>query len=197
MEQIRSFIAIELPGPIKEELASLEKRLKAGRHSFVKWVDAAGIHLTLQFLGSIPLTTVPQITAAMGRIVQPSPPMSFQLGSLGVFPNWERPQVVWVAIGGEVDKLARLQKGLETALIPLGFAPESRAFTAHLTLGRLRQQASTAEKKTFGEWVQSVRSESNLPFQADAISLMKSQLTPAGAIYTHLARLALGGQRTD
>ena len=194
MEQVRSFIAIELPSEIRAELASLEERLKARRHPFVKWVDPEGIHLTLKFLGSIALTTVPQIIDAITKIAQPISPFRLQMGGLGVFPNWQRPQVVWVGIGGEVGKLAILQRDMEAALAPLGFPPESRSFSAHLTLGRLRERASPKERQKFGQWVGSTKFEASLTFEVNTLSLMKSQLTPSGAIYSQLASIELGGQ---
>ena len=194
MEQVRSFIAVELPSEIRAELASLEERLKARRHPFVKWVDSESIHLTLKFLGNIALATVPQIIDAITKIAQPISPFRLQMGGLGVFPNWQRPQVVWVGIGGEVGKLAILQRDMEAALSPLGFPPESRSFKAHLTLGRLRERTSPQDKQKFGEWVTSIKFETALSFEVNALSLMKSQLTPSGAIYSQLASIELGGQ---
>ena len=193
MERIRSFIAIELPPQIRAELSSLEEKLRAGQHPFVKWVDPEGIHLTLKFLGGIPSTTVPEIIEAMTRTAQPASPFSLQLGGLGVFPNWQRPQVVWVGMGGDIDKLAGLHRDLETALSSLGFASESRRFRAHLTLGRLRERALPKDRQKFGEWVTSIKFETSLSFEVNALSLMKSQLTPSGAIYTQLASVELGG----
>lgn len=122
MERIRSFIAIELPEEIRAELTSLEQRLQAGQHTFVKWVHPDGVHLTLKFLGSIGADLVPEIVEVMNRVARPASPMSLQIGGLGAFPSWNRPQVVWVGMGGEVDRLAKLQNNLESALTRLGFA---------------------------------------------------------------------------
>jgi len=193
MEQIRSFIAIELPREIRAGLDSLEERLKAGQHPFVKWVDPEGIHLTLKFLGNIALTTVPEIIEAITKIAQPISPFRLQIGGLGVFPNWQRPQVVWVGIGGEVEKLAALQRDMEAALAPLGFPSESRSFKAHLTLGRLRERASPGDRQRFAAWARSIEFETSRPFEVSALRLMKSQLTPSGAIYSQLASVELGG----
>jgi len=195
MERIRSFIAIELPPEIRDGLDSLEERLKAGRHSCVKWVDPGSIHLTLKFLGNIDSTTVPEIVQAMNKVPKPPSPLSFQIEGLGVFPNWNRPQVIWVGIGGDTMKLASLQTDLENALLPLGFTPESRAFRPHLTLGRLRDRASLQDRQTFGTWARSVKLETALSFEVNALSLMKSQLTPAGAKYDRLASVELGARR--
>jgi 2'-5' RNA ligase len=194
MERVRSFIAVELPPEVRAELGSLEERLKGGKHPFVKWVDPDGIHLTLKFLGGIPADMVPRVSEAMTRVAGPVAPFSLRMGAVGVFPNWQRPQVVWVGVGGDVDRLAGLQRELETALAKLGLAPEARSFKAHLTLGRLRERATPPDKQGFGAWAQSLGYEGGLSFEVDAVSLMKSQLTPAGAIYSQLASAPLAGR---
>ena len=193
MELVRSFIAIELPQEVKARLAAMEEKLKARRHPFVKWVDPESIHLTLKFLGNVALDTVPQIVEAMNRIAQPVSPFSLQVGGAGAFPNWQRPQVIWVGIQGETGRLAALQKELEAALSSLGFPPESRAFSPHLTLGRLRDRVSSEDRRGFGQWAQSVKLEISPSFEVDAIRLIKSQLTPNGPIYTEIDSAKLKG----
>lgn len=193
MEQIRSFIAIELPSEIKAELASLEQRLKTGQHSFVKWVDPEGIHLTLKFLGNIAPATVPQIIESLTGAVQEVSPFRLQLGRLGAFPNLSRPRVVWVGIGGELETLAVLQKAVDSSLCNLGFSPESRVFSPHLTLGRLREKVPPGESQGFGQWASSIEFEPSRLFNIENLSLMRSRLTPGGAIYSQLASLDLKG----
>ena len=70
MEQIRSFIAIELPDELKQELSQLQSRLKAGKQPGVKWVDIYGIHLTLKFLGNIAINRTGEITKAIEEAAQ-------------------------------------------------------------------------------------------------------------------------------
>ena len=79
-----------------------------------------------------------------------------------------------------------LQQNIDSALAPLGFAKEERPFVPHLTLARIREGASPKERKGFGELVMSTSFEISYPFDVEAVSLMRSQLTPAGAIYTRL-----------
>jgi 2'-5' RNA ligase len=193
MELVRSFIAIELPQDVKATLAAMEEKLKARRHPFVKWVDPESIHLTLKFLGNVALDSIPQIVEAMTRTAQPASPFSLQVGGAGAFPNWQRPQVIWVGIQGETGRLAALHKELEAALSPLGFQPESRAFSPHLTLGRLRDRVSSEDRRGFGQWAQSVKLEVSPSFEVDAIRLIKSQLTPNGPIYTEIDSAKLEG----
>ncbi len=191
MERIRSFIAIELPDPLKQALTQLESRLKTDRQPYVKWVNPTSIHLTLKFLGSISADLVAEITRAIGTAVPGTAPFRLKTGALGVFPNPKRVQVVWVGLEGELDKLNHLQQKLETSLSPLGFPPETRRFTPHLTLARLRDQASASEREEMGRLVAETRLDGATEITVDAISLMKSELTRAGPIYTRISRVEL------
>jgi len=191
MEQVRSFIAIELPDELKVGLAQLEAQLKMRRQPWVKWVDPYSIHLTLKFLGSVNVDRINEITKVMEESVQGIPPLHLEVKDLGVFPSLSRVQVAWVGVSGEVDKLSQLQQHLETNLARLGFAPESRPFTPHLTLARLRNQASLDEQQKFGQLIANTRFEATYTIKVDAISLIKSQLTREGAIYSRISLVAL------
>ena len=191
MEQIRSFIAIELPDELKLGLTQLEARLKLDKQPWVKWVNPYSIHLTLKFLGNIAVDRTGEITKAMEDAVQGISPFHLEVKELGVFPNLRRVQVAWVGISGEVDKLSQLQKRIETTLTPLGFTPESRAFTPHLTLARLRDQASLDERQRLGQLIANTKFEAAYTIEVDAISLMRSQLTREGAIYSRISLVEL------
>jgi len=191
-EEIRSFIAIELPEEAKKGLARLRKELERDEHRFVKWVDPGGIHLTLKFLGNIPSKRVAEITEAIEKAVQGISPFHLEISGLGAFPSVRQARVFWVGVGGELDKLSRLQQNIDSALAALGFAKEERPFVPHLTLARIREGASPPERRSFGELVGSTIFEDKYPVAVEAIRLMRSQLTPAGAIYTCLLVVGLG-----
>ena len=191
MEQVRSFIAIELPDELKRELSHLEAQLKSGSQPGIKWVDPYSIHLTLKFLGNIAVDRIEEITKAMDEAAQGIPPFNLEVKNLGVFPNLKRVQVTWVGISGEIDKLNQLQKQIESRLAHLGFAPESRPFTPHLTLARLRDQVSLNERQGFGQLIATTRFESACNIKVDTISLMRSQLTREGAIYSRISSVRL------
>ncbi len=190
MEQIRSFIAIELPDKLKLRLGQLEAQLKSDKQPWVKWVNPNSIHLTLKFLGNIAPDKSSEVTRAMEEAAQEIPPFHLEIKVLGVFPNLKRVQVVWVGISGEVDKLSKLQQRIESNLARLGFAPESRPFTPHLTLARLRNQASSDERQRFGQLIADTKFEVGT-IKVDAISLMRSQLTREGAIYSRISLVNL------
>jgi 2'-5' RNA ligase len=191
MEQVRCFIAIELPDEVKAGLTRLQAQLKSGNPPPVKWVDPYGIHLTLKFLGNVAADRLSQITGAIEEAAQGIPPFHLEVKGLGVFPNLRRVQVAWVGISGEVDKLIQLQKRIESNLARLGFAPELRAFTPHLTLARVRDQASSDERQRLGQIIADTKFEATYTFPVEAISLMRSQLTREGAIYSQISSVEL------
>jgi 2'-5' RNA ligase len=192
-EQIRSFIAIELSEEAKEGLARLRRELERGQHRFVKWVEPGGIHLTLKFLGNIPSKQVKEITEAIGKAAQGISPFHLEISGTGVFPSPKQVRVFWVGVGGEVDKLSRLQRSIDSALAALGFAKEERPYVPHLTLARIREGTSVPERRSFGELVASTVFEDKYSIEVEAVRLMRSQLTPAGAVYTCLSVVGLRG----
>ena len=197
MEQVRSFIAIELPDELKLGLTRLEDQLNMTRQPWVKWVNPHSIHLTLKFLGSISIDRVSEITGAMEAAIQGIPPFRLEVKDLGVFPSSRRVQVAWVGISGEVDKLSQLQQHLESNLSHLGFAAESRPFRPHLTLARLHNQASLDERQSFGQLIATTRFEAAYPIKVNAINLMRSQLTREGAIHSRISSVGLDKSRSS
>ena len=191
MEQVRCFIAVELPEEVRDEIAQLQAQLKSGNQPGVKWVDPYSIHLTLKFLGSVDQDKISPITKAMVEAAHGIFPFHLKVEGLGVFPNLRRVQVAWVGLSGEVEKLAQLQQGIESALTKLGFAPEKRRFTPHLTLARLRDRASLEERQRLGQLITDTKFEPVHNFPVDAISLMRSQLTREGAIYSQIDSVEL------
>jgi len=105
---------------------------------------------------------------------------------LGVFPDPRRPRVLWVAVVGEVDKLVILQQAVDTALSPFGFVKENRAFVPHLTLARLRDDMPARVRQSFGQRFLATKLESLPLYKVGSLNLMKSQLTPGGAIYSRI-----------
>ncbi len=190
MEPIRSFIAIELPDELKRTLIQLQDHLKAGQ-SGVKWVSPQGIHLTLKFLGNITTGSIDEIILAMAKATEGISPFRLKIKDLGVFPNLKRIQVVWVGVSGEVDQVSSMQRRIESELAPLGFTPESRPFTPHLTLGRLNDRVSLSERQRLGQLIAGTRFEATYDFRVDFIHLIKSQLTREGAIYSRIGSIKL------
>ena len=116
MEQIRSFIAIELPPQVKSSLAAIQSRLKAGSCAPVKWVDPAIMHLTLKFLGYVKADAIGGVTSALKEACRGAAPLQLRIDGTGVFPGPRRVQVVWVGLDGDIAGLAQLQPGSACAV---------------------------------------------------------------------------------
>jgi len=190
-ERIRSFIAIELSEEARKGLARLENELVRNEQPFIKWVRPESIHLTLKFLGNISVRRVEEISSAIKMAVQGVPPFHLEISGLGAFPNLRQPRVLWVGIHGETDMLLRLQQNVDSQLASLSFAKEERPFVPHLTLARLRQEASPEKRRGFGKLVESVSSKASYAINVNTLCLMRSQLRPEGAIYTRLFQVKL------
>lgn len=191
MKEIRAFIAIELPDEIKHDLSNVLTRLKPGREKSVKWVDSNSIHLTLKFLGNISESKVVDITQTITQASSKIFPFDLEIKGLGAFPNLKSPRVVWVGIGGDIPSVSNLQRLIDQSLVPLGFSPEKRVFSPHLTLGRVRDKTNLKEKAELGKAVESTTVQKSPSFSVDKFSLMQSTLTSSGAIYNKIATVVL------
>ena len=185
--EIRCFVALNLPPELKGGLAELEARLKEARAD-VSWVKPENIHLTLKFLGGVEETRIPLIKRAIQEGLRGGGPLVLSLAGLGVFPNPRSPRVIWVGVEGDTERMEKLQKRLEQALEEVGFPREARSFSPHMTLGRMRSRQGTAGLMELVERLGEYRAGS---IQAESIELMRSQLHPAGAIYTILESFPL------
>jgi len=193
VKEIRAFIAIELSKEIREALTRLQERLKSRiPHRSVRWVRVEGIHLTLKFLGDVPASSIDGISQALEVACGGFEPFTLEAAGLGCFPNSRRPRVLWVGVREESGVLNRLQKSVEDELARLGFERERRSFNPHLTLGRVQRRVSHNDRQRLGELI--AESEVGLldSMRVPAVKLMRSDLQPAGAVYTALARVALG-----
>jgi 2'-5' RNA ligase len=184
---MRTFIAIEIPDATKTAMAAVQAQLKRSGVS-ASWTRPESIHLTLKFLGEVPEESVSAITEALKRSAEGLGRFHLRIAGTGVFPSEKNPRVVWIGVSGELDKLMGIQLRVEEQMVRLGFPQEDRKFTPHLTIGRIKHIPSRA---SWAHALESVKTVALPGFEAGAISLMKSELKPAGAVYTELGRAEL------
>ncbi len=189
---IRSFIAIELPDEVVRGLTLtatyLRRRLPG---SDLKWVAPGNIHVTLKFLGEVTLSRIQDVRSTLESALSSAPPLRLGIDTPGAFPSQRAPRIVWVGLNGDVEKLASLARQVDAAMQPLGFPREDRPFTPHLTLARVREGASASTIDALRAALASAPVTAGLSFEAAAVSLMRSQLTPGGAIYGRVAYFPL------
>jgi 2'-5' RNA ligase len=190
MTMLRLFLAIPVPGEVKKELVAAQKILThANPH--VRGVELPGIHLTMKFLGDTPEEKIGAIRKAMeSAAAAVAAPIRLRCAGTDAFPNLDRPRVLWAGLSGDTEALGALHRELERALERLGFAREERAFHPHLTLGRLKEPKMLgALHKAWPRVAEMAFGE----FAAEALVLYRSELKPAGAVYTSIERVALPG----
>lgn len=183
-KSIRAFLAVEIPPDIKNRIRDIQKSLTPLVQD-IRWTRPEGIHLTLKFFDNISEKDILCISKVVEKKAEDTIPITLNVKTIGVFPELNRPRVLWVGIQGETDRLSRLQDEIETDLQEFGFQREKRSFTPHLTLGRARSQRRMftgigkvlADKETYQAGQFGVR----------GLTLFKSELKPDGAVYTKLA----------
>lgn len=184
-QTVRVFIALDLPVQAKEMLRETIRQLADALPAGIRWVDPSGIHLTLKFLGDVDVGQVDPLLAAMEQAACGFESDSFplSLSGLGVFSNAREPRVLWAGVQGELESLGRLQMLVDKAVSELGFARERRPFRPHLTLGRVRDQVSQLERRKIGETMGQAHLAGGQSWEAREVHLIRSTLTPNGAIY--------------
>jgi len=186
MSVIRAFIAVDLPTDIQDCLSSVSKRLKEQMGPVpIRWVSPENIHLTLKFLGDVSLPNVDVLTDLINLEAASLKPMVISVGGVGAYPKVRSPRVIWVGIEAS-QEMYSLQRSIDSQLNKIGYAPDRRSFSPHLTLGRVSRNALPQEVRKIGD----VLSSQKIGFLGVArilgIHLYRSDLQPSGAVYTKL-----------
>src|SRR5207248_1409265 len=128
----------ELRFPVGRQQAAIRAALAQApsRDREINWTRPEGIHLTLKFLGET--DRVDQVIEALQGI-GPFEKFFVEVKGFGFFPDARRPRVLWTGIEAP-PALAELAGRVETAMEKLGFPPEQRPFTPHLTLARFQSR---------------------------------------------------------
>ncbi|MBN1439862.1 MAG: RNA 2',3'-cyclic phosphodiesterase [Anaerolineales bacterium] len=190
---VRAFIAIGLSADVRRWLidarAGLERKIPSGA---VRWTDPGGIHLTLKFLGEISTARIGGICEVMDGLASFSRPFLISPGGLGCFPDARRLRVIWAGVRAD-PQLTDLQKRLEVDLEKIGFPAERRAFSPHLTLGRVRDGVPSGSLEELGRVVKDSAAGSAAGMEVKEINLFSSVLRPGGAEYSVLHRSPFSG----
>jgi 2'-5' RNA ligase len=193
---LRTFIAVEIPAQVHALLSTVQGELRemlGDAANSVRWARPEGVHLTLQFLGDVPSGSIPAIERALRVASEYATPFSLQVGGLGAFPNPQRPRVIWVGLTGDTQSMAALnslQETITNQMTALGFTPD-KSFKPHLTLGRVRENADRSDLESIGNTLQypDAQPAFSAAFEVNGVSLMQSELSPGGSIYTPLVHV--------
>jgi len=201
---IRVFLAVELSHALQAELALVQQELKhriepeMKRDVRISWAQPASIHLTLKFLGDMDEQVVDPLLVAVEQAIGRQIPVNVSLERLGAFPRPQSPRVLWVGPsenwerGAEAKRIAEIHGAIEQACEGLGFLRETKLFSPHLTLARIKvgeRQVGVALAK--GGVLDRPISLGSLA--VESVVLMKSELKPAGSVYTKLWEVKIEG----
>lgn len=192
-KEVRSFIAIPVPDQGIEALQDTVQKLESDIGRSVRWVRLDGIHLTLKFMSDIPAGTVEQVLEALPQVASQFPSIKLAISGLGVFPNTRRPRVLWAGLTGELEALSELQSAVDDMVGRLGLPKEQRPFSPHLTLGRVRRETSESQLRKIGEIMADAAPPSAVPWTANTVNLMRTELDPAGSRHYLVGAAAIGG----
>ncbi len=186
---MRAFFCLELEPNVKRAIDAWAQPLRPV-NARVSWVKPENFHVTLKFLGEIEVRTMANLRINAEAIAKNIKPFSLSLNTAGAFPNEQKPRVVWVGCSALPEELTHLSQLLEERMSVLEFSPE-RNFRAHVTLDRVKEENRigveelSKRRKNLGKF------ESHNLFKH--LTLMESQLTPQGSLYTPIFNVEFTG----
>lgn len=186
-DQLRLFIAVSVPEEVKTEIERAQDEIRRVVNSrAIRWTHRGQFHLTLKFLGDVDSSRLEALTSALDHACRGFEPLQLKAEKVGFFPNPRAPRVLWVGISEANEQLGSLQHAVETATLP--FCAEARMdkFAAHITLARI-QKIHRSEIDALGTLADRLSRKSLGTWTAPEVELLRSELSPTGAIHTVLS----------
>lgn len=176
---MRLFLAVFPPAEIQHAAFGVIEALRRPGDG-VSWVKPENLHYTLRFIGELGEDGARRVAEAATEAAEKSRAFAAALGGLGAFPNPRRARVIWIGMSAGGEALVALAHDLDRALAKRGFGAPDKPFSAHLTLGRVREPGR--------DWTETlaepVPADQPARFSVDRICVVESQLSPRGSIYT-------------
>ena len=192
---LRTFIAADIPPSIQKSIQlQINNLRKIIGDTSVRWVPVHNIHLTLKFLGDVSQTDVKKLTDILLTEGDSHSAFDIDINGPGSFPSSKRARVLLVRIQAPAE-LDALQRGIESACTGVGFRPETRPFSPHLTIGRVRRGVTSPDRMKIHKALNEVKIDSPGTARVDSVHLYKSELKPTGAVYTKLFSAPLHKKR--
>lgn len=182
---MRLFVAIELEPDLKEAMLSLRDQLE-GLSSSVRWIPESNLHLTLKFLGEVTEERAVEVRKALGSAVLGWSSFELSFVRFGCFPKRGPVRIVWAGVESPSGEIEACAARVEDALFAVGFEREERAFSPHVTIGRIKSDPSQSGLRSAVEQAQSGKKTQGI----SAVSLFLSELKKTGAQYSLVERFS-------
>ncbi len=188
---MRTFIAVDFQAEILDKIEQIVTYLKTQTPvDALKWVTKENLHLTLKFIGEISTDKISHVKALMAEALHSSTVFTLEVKGLGLYPNAKKPRVIWLGIEHDLV-LVDIHKRLDHALAQAQIKPDTRAFSPHLTIARVRRNAHPDQVRIIGETISQFKISSLGISQIEHIRLYQSELNPQGPTYSPLMTIFL------
>ena len=186
----RTFIAFEMPANLRATVIDYIKHLRDKVPDVsASWSREDNLHLTLKFLGDVPIARIGDVSAAASAAVRASGRFELILGGCGVFPTRGKPSVLWIGIEDSRGGLDKVQQRLEEECAARGFTRDSRAYHPHLTVARIRKPQRAKDLAA----AHVALNFAARTFTARELVVFRSELLPQGSRHTPISCHALSG----
>ncbi len=186
----RLFIACEIPLPLQEKIDDFYKSLGLPPVD-MRNIHPPNFHITLKYLGNTPCEKTDLIKKISLSVSRRFEPMRLCIEGVGLFPNHDRPRVLWCGVAGtDITRLEKMERELSEQLEKYGFLKETSHYEPHITLARVKNS------RVRGRLARIVRSNMHLHignFEDSSFLLFKSELSKDGAVHSPVARFPLTG----
>jgi RNA 2',3'-cyclic 3'-phosphodiesterase len=183
----RLFCAVRVPaGPEIQKTSEVFHVELSGQS--INWVDLNNLHITLKFLGETPLQLIDPIIECLHEVAADSPPFPIRLQGCGTFGNFRQPRVIWLGVRN-ADPLISLAHTVQRKLISLGYEPEKKVFSPHLTIGRIKQ---LQDRHILDNLERRFRNHLFSELHVGHFLLVESFLRPQGPLYKTIQSFELG-----
>jgi len=189
--EIRSFLALKLPPEIKKTLSHISREMRKTSMD-VRWVKVNNIHITMVFLGNVPVGHVEPMGEAVEKVCQQYGPFAISLKGVGVFSSRRNPRVLWTGMEGDLDRMTCFRDALQKRLKPFGIKREKRPFRPHLTIGRFRKGPRPGTP--LDELLSKYQELTSPVCALKGLTFFRSDLKPGGALYSELKTWPLVGE---
>ena len=191
---MRLFVAAHPSEEVRTGAAACATRLRerlehVGAARGIRWIPPGNMHLTVWFLGEVSDARAGAVLEAL----QPPmtvPPFDLCVSGFGAFPPSGPPRVLWMGVTEGLDGLAELHEQVGARLQPWGFRPEGRAYSAHLTIGRIKEPPPSAARAAIRHAVAHEAGDAGT-CRIDHLVVFRSRTAPSGAAYEPLLRVPL------
>jgi 2'-5' RNA ligase len=186
---MRLFVAVPAEERLREALLAVQAELRSELGDQVKWERPQNLHLTLKFLGDVPVAGIDSVFQVIRQTAVQFPTAALPVRGLDAFPRAQRPRVLVLSLADPEGVAHGIAERLEDDLATLGFQRDRRRFKPHITLGRAKRHARLPDVEPL---LESIDVSPVQELYMDALTVFQSELSSSGATYTVMAEEPLG-----